>query len=131
MKKTYTTEEIEWLLNLSKDVVSLNTPMAVEQDDAHTELGDFIVDPNPGPDDELLQSNRASLLYKYLNQYLNTREQTVICKRFGLEDGVCYTLEEVGQHFGLSRERVRQIEARALRKLRYGFMKNKVTWENI
>ena len=101
---------------ISQDPVSLETPIG-EEDDSH--LGDFIKDErNVSPEEyatnELLKDEIAEVL-----QTLTEREEKVIRLRFGLEDGKPRTLEEVGQMFGVTRERIRQIEAKALRKLRH------------
>ena len=96
--------------------VSLETPIG-EEEDSH--LGDFIEDHDaPAPAD----AASFTLLREQLDEVLETltlREKKVLELRFGLEDGRSRTLEEVGQHFGVTRERIRQIEAKALRKLRH------------
>ena len=101
---------------ISQEPVSLETPIG-EEDDSH--LGDFIKDEhNMSPEDyatnELLKQEIGEVLLT-----LTEREEKVIKLRFGLEDGKSRTLEEVGQMFGVTRERIRQIEAKALRKLRH------------
>jgi len=98
------------------DTVSLETPIGEEDD---SELGDFIAD-GQFPDPADLIDNR--LLRGQIDQVLDTleeREREVIRMRFGLLDDKVYTLEEVGRHFGVTRERIRQIESKALRKLRH------------
>ena len=109
-------ERIREILKISQEPVSLETPIG-EEDDSH--LGDFIKDEhNMSPEDyatnELLKQEIAEVLLT-----LTEREEKVIKLRFGLEDGKSRTLEEVGQMFGVTRERIRQIEAKALRKLRH------------
>ena len=109
-------ERIREILQISQDPVSLETPIG-EEDDSH--LGDFIKDEhNMSPEDyatnELLKQEISEVLLT-----LTEREEKVIKLRFGLEDGKSRTLEEVGQMFGVTRERIRQIEAKALRKLRH------------
>ena len=104
------------LLQLSQEPVSLETPVG-EEEDAHLE--DFIRDDEAGiPVDE---AGRQLLRRELLNvlKSLTPREERVIALRFGLEDGRARTLEELGQEFHVTRERVRQIEAKALRKLRH------------
>ena len=101
---------------ISQDPVSLETPIG-EEDDSH--LGDFIRDERTmSPEEyatvEMLKSELANVL-----STLTEREEKVLRLRFGLDDGQCRTLEEVGQIFGVTRERIRQIEAKALRKLRH------------
>ena len=110
------TDKVREILRLSQEPVSLETPIG-EEEDSH--LGDFI------PDDEALSPADAasiSLLKEQLSEVLKTltpRESKVLSLRFGLEDGHPRTLEEVGTEFGVTRERIRQIEAKALRKLRH------------
>lgn len=109
-------DKVREILRLSQEPVSLETPIG-EEEDSH--LGDFI------PDDDALSPADAasiSLLKEQLNEVLKTltpRESKVLSLRFGLEDGHPRTLEEVGLQFGVTRERIRQIEAKALRKLRH------------
>jgi RNA polymerase primary sigma factor len=107
---------VEEILKISQEPVSLETPIG-EEEDSH--LGDFIEDRNaiPPPD-----AASAQLLKEQINDVLDTlteREKRVLQLRFGLEDGRSRTLEEVGGEFGVTRERIRQIEAKALRKLRH------------
>lgn len=104
------------ILKISQEPVSLETPIG-EEEDSH--LGDFIQDDNvPVPAD----AAAFALLREQLHEVLSTlteREQRVLILRFGLEDGKARTLEEVGRDFNVTRERIRQIEAKALRKLRH------------
>ena len=115
-KMNVSVEKIREIYKISQDPVSLETPIG-EEDDSH--LGDFIKDEhNMSPEDyttnELLKDEINDVLLT-----LTEREEKVIRLRFGLEDGKARTLEEVGQMFGVTRERIRQIEAKALRKLRH------------
>lgn len=109
-------ERVREILNISQEPVSLETPIG-EEEDSH--LGDFIKDDNvPVPAD----AAAFTLLKEQLEEVLGTlteREQKVLTLRFGLEDGRARTLEEVGKEFNVTRERIRQIEAKALRKLRH------------
>ena len=109
-------QKVEEILKISQEPVSLETPIG-EEEDSH--LGDFIEDRGaPAPADaasfQLLKEQVAEVLHT-----LTDREGRVLQLRFGLEDGRSRTLEEVGQEFGVTRERIRQIEAKALRKLRH------------
>ena len=109
-------ERVREILKISQEPVSLETPIG-EEEDSH--LGDFIED-----EEALAPAEAASffLLREQLEDVLSTltlREKKVLQLRFGLEDGRSRTLEEVGQVFGVTRERIRQIEAKALRKLRH------------
>ena len=109
-------ERVREILKISQEPVSLETPIG-EEEDSH--LGDFIKDDNvPVPAD----AAAFTLLKEQLEEVLGTlteREQKVLTLRFGLEDGRARTLEEVGKEFNVTRERIRQIEAKALRKLRH------------
>ena len=109
-------QQIEKILRMAQEPVSLESPIG-EEDDSH--LGDFIQDEDsPEPHD----SAAYTLLKEQLEEVMNTltpREAKVLKLRFGLEDGKARTLEEVGREFEVTRERIRQIEAKALRKLRH------------
>ena len=109
-------ERVREILKISQEPVSLETPIG-EEEDSH--LGDFIKDDNvPVPAD----AAAFTLLKEQLEEVLGTlteREQKVLTLRFGLEDGRARTLEEVGKEFNVTRERIRQIEAKALRKLKH------------
>ncbi len=109
-------EKVMEIQKIAQDPVSLETPIG-EEDDSH--LGDFIQDDDsPAPHD----SAAYTLLKEQLEEVMNTltpREAKVLKLRFGLEDGKARTLEEVGKEFDVTRERIRQIEAKALRKLRH------------
>ena len=132
-ERKYTAKEIEQIMLLAQDVISLNTPIINkgETQDIDMELGDTIEDPSPTPEEEAIIANRREVIASYIKKYLNPREQKVIILRFGLKNGRPMTLNEVGRKYGLTRERVRQVEAKAIRKLRFQFAKNEITWENI
>ena len=109
-------DKVMEIQKIAQDPVSLETPIG-EEDDSH--LGDFIQDEDsPAPQD----SASFMLMKEQLDEVMNTltpREAKVLKLRFGLEDGRARTLEEVGKEFEVTRERIRQIEAKALRKLRH------------
>ena len=115
-KLNITPEKVREIMKIAQDPVSLETPIG-EEEDSH--LGDFVEDvDSPAPSD----SASYSLLREQLSNILHTltdREEAVIRLRFGLDDGRTRTLEEVGKQFDITRERIRQIEAKALRKLRH------------
>jgi len=108
-------KKVNYILKISQDIVSLEAPVGTEED---SKLSDFIEDESAmSPFDtahrEMIRNNIQDLL-----QYLSAREQKIIKMRFGLEDGIPHTLEEVGREFNVTRERIRQIEAKVLEKLR-------------
>ena len=115
-KMNLSEEKVREVMKISQEPVSLETPIG-EEDDSH--LGDFVPDERTMSPEEYTTSE---LLKEELDNVLLTlteREEKVLKLRFGLEDGQCRTLEEVGQIFGVTRERIRQIEAKALRKMRH------------
>jgi RNA polymerase primary sigma factor len=107
-------KKVRHILKISQDIISLESPVGSEED---SKLCDFIEDQGPGPEMntnlQLMKENIAEML-----QYLTPRERKIIELRFGLKDGIGHTLEEVGTEFGVTRERIRQIEAKVLEKLR-------------
>ena len=110
-------DKIEWMLRVSWLPLSLESP--INDDEEDSELGQFIEDQQtPTP----IQSAYAKLLREKIEEVLDTlppREARILRLRFGLDNGHSYTLEEVGEKFGLTRERIRQIESKALRRLRH------------
>ena len=111
-----TPEKVRDIMKIAQDPVSLETPIG-EEEDSH--LGDFVEDSDsPAPSDSASYSLLREQLFTVLHT-LTTREEQVIKLRYGLEDGRPRTLEEVGRKFKITRERIRQIEAKALRKLRH------------
>ncbi len=111
------------IMSLSQEPMSLETPVGNED---NSSLGDFIPDDSlTGPVDAASKKLLKEQMIEVLGQ-LNKREQEVLMLRFGLEDGQSRTLEEVGQKFGVTRERIRQIEAKALRKLRHPLRSKKL-----
>lgn len=109
-------EKVREVIKISQDPVSLETPIG-EEDDSH--LGDFIKDESSLSPEEYATNEILKEEIKAVLSTLQPREQQVLELRFGLIDGTSYTLEEVGKRFNVTRERIRQIEAKALRKLRH------------
>jgi len=112
-----TSSKVDWMLRVSWLPLSLESP--INEDEEDSELGQFVEDTlTPTP----IQSAYAKLLREKIEEVLDTlppREARILRLRFGLENGHNYTLEEVGEKFGLTRERIRQIESKALRRLRH------------
>jgi RNA polymerase primary sigma factor len=114
---------VEQIMRISQEPMSLETPVGSEED---SYLGDFIKDETmPEPDDAASKQLLREQMRAILNS-LNHRERQVLEMRFGLKDGESHTLEEVGRAFGVTRERIRQIEAKALRKLRHPLRSRKL-----
>ncbi|MFH1720746.1 MAG: RNA polymerase sigma factor RpoD [Patescibacteria group bacterium] len=108
-------KKVRHILKISQDIVSLEAPVGTEED---SKLGDFIEDddalsPSDSTNRQLIKENIHEML-----QYLSPREKKIIEMRFGLKDGVGHTLEEVGKEFSVTRERIRQIEAKVLQKMK-------------
>lgn len=108
-------KKVRHILKISQDIVSLEAPVGTEED---SKLGDFIEDddalsPAEATNRQLIKENIHEML-----QYLSPRERKIVEMRFGLKDGVGHTLEEVGHEFGVTRERIRQIEAKVLQKMK-------------
>src|SRR6266516_483767 len=115
-KMDFPVSKVRKILKIAQEPISLETPIG-EEEDSH--LGDFIEDRGViSPADAVININLKEMTEQVLNT-LTPREERVIKMRFGLEDGTEHTLEEVGQRFSVTRERIRQIEAKALRKLRH------------
>ncbi len=115
-KMNISVEKVRDVIKISQDPVSLETPIG-EEDDSH--LGDFVKDPNSMTPEEYATNQILKEEIKEVLGTLQEREQEVLELRFGLIDGTSHTLEEVGKRFNVTRERIRQIEAKALRKLRH------------
>ncbi len=115
-KMGITVEKVREVIKISQDPVSLETPIG-EEDDSH--LGDFVKDESTMTPEEYATNEILKEEIKAVLQTLQEREQEVLELRFGLIDGTSHTLEEVGKKFNVTRERIRQIEAKALRKLRH------------
>ena len=115
-KMNLSLDKIREVIKISQEPVSLETPIG-EEDDSH--LGDFIKDESSMSPEEYATNEILKEEIKSVLMTLQVREQEVLELRFGLVDGTCHTIEEVGKKFNVTRERIRQIEAKALRKLRH------------
>jgi len=116
-------EKIQRILKITKKPISIETPIGEEEDGR---LGDLIEDKEViSPQEAAINSNRAKQIQKVLST-LTKREEKILRMRFGIEEKEDHTLEEVGQEFNLSRERIRQIEDKALRKLKHSSQANKL-----
>ena len=112
-------ETVEKILKTSQEPVSLQTPIYNTEENTEKDLENFIVDSStPTPGDVAELRDLQDTTQRALQETLTDRENRILQLRFGLEDGHARTLEEVGREFGVTRERIRQIEAKALRKLR-------------
>ena len=108
-------EKVEHIMKISQETVSLEAPVGEEED---SKLGDFLEDKESlSPEESTIYQLLRGHVKEFL-EFLSPREQKILRMRFGLDDGRTHTLEEVGKEFGVTRERIRQIEAKALQKLR-------------
>ena len=120
---TIAAAKVRRIIRIAQEPMSLETPVGTEE---NSSLGDFIEDDSlPGPADQASRHLLKEQMSEILGQ-LSDRERKVLEMRFGLKDGMARTLEEVGQEFGITRERIRQIEAKALRKLRHPIRSRKL-----
>lgn len=126
-KHKFTVEDVEYILKImALEPVSLDAQVNKTDDADDTFLGDFIADNGPSPFDLAANNEKHEVLMQYISK-LSPREQVVICKRFGLDDDTVHSLEEVGQMYGLTRERIRQVEQKGIRKLKAMFHKHGIT----
>lgn len=127
----FTAEEVKQIMAIANmQPISLDKPVKNEEE-TDAVLGDFIPYTGPSVDDVVENSDTNRLLMKYVDK-LAPREKIIILMRYGFtENGSSKTLEEIGDHFGLTRERIRQIEQKALRKLRAYMARDKITLHDI
>lgn len=130
MAEKWTAKKVEEIISLAQDVVSLNT-LINPIDGNGEEIDAYIEDTEPSPEEEFLEAERHNTLVKYLDTILSKREADIIKLRFGIDSTDPMTLEEIGVRYDLTRERVRQLECKALRKLRIKFMNLNIKQEDI
>lgn len=129
--KIWTAEDVTWLMQIAQPCESLNRVVSVADESGDIEVGELLEDTAPSPDEIIIAEDRKRILNKYINKYLDPREAKVILMRYGFETGTPMTLEDVGNHFGVTRERIRQVEMRALNKLRRRFSINNIRKEDL
>lgn len=126
-KEKWTPEKVIEIQGLMQDVVSLNTTIDNKDGDGETEIGDLIEDTeSPSPEELMIRDDRHRFLLEVMYKCLSPRDIKVMCMRYGFYDGEPKTLEEIGAAFNVTRERIRQIESNALRKLKGYMMRNKI-----
>ena len=130
-ERKWTAREIEQLMLIAQGCSSLNERISTNEAEGDAEVGDFVEDTAPNPEELAIQADTARLVEKYMGDYLDPRELKVIKMRYGFETGTPMTLEAVGDYFGVTRERVRQVEMKAINKLRYRFARNKINREDL
>ena len=111
-------EKVEYVMKIKQDITSLDASVGRDGDDDESVLGDFIEDEDAASPEDSAANQLLKEQVQDILSVLTDREQKILKMRFGLEDGKSHTLEEVGQEFSVTRERIRQIEAKALAKLR-------------
>lgn len=123
VKTKYTADEIRQIQKyiVMMDIVSLSAPVG---DEKENELGEFILDEGPSVQERIEEDDRRDLLLQVVHECLSPREEKVIIELYGLESRERKTLQQVGEMFGVTRERIRQIEGKALRKLGW-YLRNK------
>jgi RNA polymerase primary sigma factor len=111
-------EKVEYVMKIKQDITSLDAGVGRDDGEDDTVLGDFIEDEDAASPEDSAANQLLKEQVQEILDVLTEREQKILKMRFGLDDGKSHTLEEVGQEFSVTRERIRQIEAKALAKLR-------------
>ena len=118
-KKVWTAKDVIYIQAIAQDTLSLNTFVGdPEQEGRNGELGDFIQDNGPTPEDRAISDSTKELLLQIIKTILSPKEEKIIKLRYGFETGSSMTLAEVGKKYGITRERIRQVEKQALEKIR-------------
>lgn len=126
-KEKWTPEKVIKIQQLMQDVVSLNTTIDSKDGDGDTEIGDLIEDTeSPSAEELMIRDDRHRFLLEVMHKCLSPREIKVMCMRYGFYDGKPKTLEEIGVTFNVTRERIRQIENNAIRRLKGYMARNKI-----
>lgn len=126
-KEKWTPEKVIKVQQLMQDVVSLNTVIDSKDGDGDTEIGDLIEDTeSPSAEELMIRDDRHRFLLEIMHKCLSPRDIKVMCMRYGFDDGEPKTLEEIGVAFNVTRERIRQIESHALRRLKGYMARNKI-----
>lgn len=126
-KEKWTPEKVIKIQQLMQDAVSLNTVIDSKDGDGDTEIGDLIEDTeSPSPEELMIRDDRHRFLLEIMRKCLSPREIKVMCMRYGFYDEEPKTLEEIGAAFNVTRERIRQIESRALHRLKGYMVRNKI-----
>ena len=126
-KEEWTPEKVIKIQQLMQDVVSLNAVIDSKDGDGDTEIGDLIEDTeSPSAEELMIRDDRHRFLLEIMHKCLSPRDIKVMCMRYGFDDGEPKTLEEIGVAFNVTRERIRQIESHALRRLKGYMARNKI-----
>ena len=126
-KEEWTPEKVIKVQQLMQDVVSLNAVIDSKDGDGDTEIGDLIEDTeSPSAEELMIRDDRHRFLLEIMHKCLSPRDIKVMCMRYGFDDGEPKTLEEIGVAFNVTRERIRQIESHALRRLKGYMARNKI-----
>ena len=129
--KVWTGKEVEKVLMIAQDVLSLNT-LVTNETGEETELGELVEDiTSPSPEELILKQGAREKLVEYMNKYLTEQQRDVLLRRYGFICETPMTLQEIADEYGLCRERVRQIEQKALRRLRGKFLLGTIDKEDI
>ena len=131
MKKKLTAKDIEYLQIMAQEPISLESKVISEDSESELEFGDFIKDPAPTPEEVAMVKETQRILREYIKKILSPREELVITMRYGIDNNIPMTLEQIGENFGVTRERIRQIEKQAIRKLRIGLERNNMSLEDL